>query len=119
LEPAADLFDNRIFGNDGIERRIEADDVPYAVRFSHGRRRSGTADKRNHSSENKQSFHIFSRTQHPFFPAGMEFPPDSTAIALKNALSVHTKSWQTTMGGTASWAQEPAEASAEDSATLP
>jgi hypothetical protein len=41
-----------------------------------------------------------------------------TAIVLKNALGV-SKSMQTSMGGTASWVQQPTEASAEDSSTLP
>jgi hypothetical protein len=92
LKPAADLFNNRILGHDGIERRIEANDAPYAVHFSHGRghRCLGTANQQNGNSENKQSFHFFSfagRT--PFrFHARIRFIPGSTEIVSKCAPNV-------------------------------
>ena len=60
LESAADLFDLRILRHDRIERRVEANDTPDAVRFGHGRGRRclGTANQQNGNGENKQSFHI-------------------------------------------------------------
>ena len=63
LESAADLFDLRILRYDRIERRIETNDTPDAVRFGHGRRCLGTANQQNGNGENKQSFHILHLAQ--------------------------------------------------------